>query len=400
VSQLSVVTLSEISESINYGYTASATEDPIGPKFLRITDIVPDSIEWRSVPYCQIDDETRQKYSLVAGDIVIARTGATVGYAKMIRKNVDAVFASYLVRFRIDRRKADWRYVGKLVESTLYKAYVLSQVGGAAQPNANAQILGGFKFKLPSQKVQDKIACILCNYDDLIENNRKRIALLEDAAREIYKEWFVRLRFPGYENAEIINGMPEGWEKRTAIDLMQVMSGGTPKTTIPDYWDGEIPFYTPKDSTVESYVIETEKTITTTGLANCNSRLYPKDTIFITARGTVGNLNMSYRPMAMNQSCYALVGKPGYPQKYLFCMLKDAVQHFKQHASGAVFDAIVVDTFKLIPVVVPCDHLVQEFERIAQPIYAQVGTLLEQNIRLSEARDILLPRLMSGEIEV
>lgn len=400
MSQLSVVTLSEISESINYGYTASATEDPIGPKFLRITDIVPDSIEWRSVPYCQIDDETRQKYSLVAGDIVIARTGATVGYAKMIRKNVDAVFASYLVRFRIDRRKADWRYVGKLVESTLYKAYVLSQVGGAAQPNANAQILGGFKFKLPSQKVQDKIACILCNYDDLIENNRKRIALLEDAAREIYKEWFVRLRFPGYENAEIINGMPEGWEKRTAIDLMQVMSGGTPKTTIPDYWDGEIPFYTPKDSTVESYVIETEKTITTTGLANCNSRLYPKDTIFITARGTVGNLNMSYRPMAMNQSCYALVGKPGYPQKYLFCMLKDAVQHFKQHASGAVFDAIVVDTFKLIPVVVPCDHLVQEFERIAQPIYAQVGTLLEQNIRLSEARDILLPRLMSGEIEV
>ncbi len=95
-------TLADVCESVRYGYTASASEDEIGPRFLRITDIVPDSLDWESVPYCAIDDEDRERCALAPGDIVVARTGATVGYAKLIREPVDAVFASYLVRFRVD----------------------------------------------------------------------------------------------------------------------------------------------------------------------------------------------------------------------------------------------------------------------------------------------------------
>ena len=131
--------------------------------------------------------------------------------------------------------------------------------------------------------------------------------MLEQSARLLYKEWFVRLRFPGHERVKIKDGVPEGWEKLSAFDAMDVQSGGTPKTGTMEYWNGKIPFFTPKDATSHVYVLKTEKTLTEKGLKSCNSKFYPKDTIFITARGTVGNVNLAQADMAMNQSCYALL---------------------------------------------------------------------------------------------
>ena len=148
------------------------------------------------------------------------------------------------------------------------------------------------RFALPVHDTPARIADILSAYDDLIENNRRRMALLEDAARQLYREWFVRLRFPGHEHTRITNGVPEGWEKGTAFAAMEVLSGGTPKTTVTDYWDGEIPFYTPKDAADTPYVVQTQRSITDLGLKNCNSRLYGPNTVFISARGTVGKLNL------------------------------------------------------------------------------------------------------------
>ena len=279
-------------------------------------------------------------------------------------------------------------------------SYLKQNAAGAVFNAIVISTLSGTPISFPSIEQQIRIASILSAYDDLIENNRRRMKLLEESARLLYQEWFVRLRFPGYEHTKIKNGVPEGWEKVTALDAMNVMSGGTPKTSNSEYWDGEIPFYTPKDSVAECYVIETEKHLTEAGLKKCNSKLYPKDTVFITARGTVGNMNLAQRPMAMNQSCYALSGREGLPHKYLFCALKDAIQHFKQHASGAVFDAIIVDTFKLIPFVIPDPKIVKLFEESIGPIFQQTENLLLQNQKLKAARDILLPPLMNGEIEV
>jgi len=134
--------IAELCESIDYGYTASAEVEDVGPKFLRITDIVPTIIDWSSVPYCQIEDDRLFKFRLSEGDIVIARTGATVGYAKRLHKrHPEAVFASYLVRLRL-KPDMDNLVVGVFVESEDYKAYVQSRVGGAAQPNANAKVSG------------------------------------------------------------------------------------------------------------------------------------------------------------------------------------------------------------------------------------------------------------------
>lgn len=225
------------------------------------------------------------------------------------------------------------------------------------------------------------------------------MALLEEAARQLYREWFVRLRFPGHEHTRITNGVPEGGTRPPRLRLWR-SSVGDAKDNRCRLLGGEIPFYTPKDASDAPYVLQTERSITELGLKNCNSRLYERDTVFISARGTVGKLNLASHPMAMSQSCYALVGKGHVSQLFLFCALGEAIDYFKQHAVGAVFDAIVVDTFKLIPFTVPDEKLVRRFEDAAVPMFRQIANLMEQNQKLRAARDLLLPRLMSGEIAV
>ena len=147
-------TLADLCVSIDYGYTTSGEQEQIGPKFLRITDIVPDFIDWTSVPHCLIEDQKREKFLLREGNIVIARTGATVGYAKRLHKrHPEAVFASYLVRLRF-KPEVDTLMMGIFVESQDYKKYVQSRIGGAAQPNANARVLSGASILVPPKHRQ------------------------------------------------------------------------------------------------------------------------------------------------------------------------------------------------------------------------------------------------------
>lgn len=153
--------LLELCESVDYGYTASAERETVGPKFLRITDIVPEFIDWATVPHCAIEGDRLAKFRLACGDIVIARTGATVGYAKRLHKRLpDAVFASYLVRLR-PGREIDDLILGVFVESQAYKAYVKSRVGGAAQPNANAQVLAAAEIVVPTPTVQNDFRALV-----------------------------------------------------------------------------------------------------------------------------------------------------------------------------------------------------------------------------------------------
>jgi type I restriction enzyme S subunit len=154
--------LGELSDSIDYGYTASAEPEEIGPRFLRITDIVPDFIDWSAVPYCPIDESRLEKFRLIEGDIVVARTGATVAYAKRLHKRHPvAVFASYLVRFRL-MREVSSVMVGVFVESDDYKRYIHSRVGGAAQPNASAPVLAAAQMLIPPPALQ-------IGFHDLVE---------------------------------------------------------------------------------------------------------------------------------------------------------------------------------------------------------------------------------------
>ena len=180
--------------------------------------------------------------------------------------------------------------------------------------------------------------------------------------------------------------------------LIDVLGGGTPKTGNPDFWDGPIPFFTPKDVGTP-YTFQTEKYITESGLTHCNSRLYQKDTTFVTARGTVGKVSLAGTPMAMNQSCYALASETVDPLLVYFYVLK-AVASLKHKASGAVFDAIVTRDFDGETINVLSDDDAKSVLAIIKPMMEAIHNNSEENIRLAALRDSLLPRLMSGELDV
>lgn len=180
--------------------------------------------------------------------------------------------------------------------------------------------------------------------------------------------------------------------------MLQVLGGGTPKTSEPSFWNGTIPFFTPKDVGF-TYAFVTEKTITPEGLNHCNSRLYPLNTVFVTARGTVGKVSLAGCPMAMNQSCYALVGKD-IDQLLAYHYTLVTVDKLKHKASGAVFDAIITKNFETESVSKISDGDADTFLAIAKPLYETILSNCLENQRLTSMRDALLPQLMSGKIDV
>ena len=330
---------------------------------------------------------------LSAQDIVISARG-TVGELAMLpfpmslnqscfglRARCDADFLYYLLKVKVAefKQRANGGVFGTIIRTTFDKV----------------------KCRIPdSLECQHRIASILSAYDSLIENNTKRIRLLEKMAENLYKEWFVRFRFPGYEKAEMENGLPKGWKKVRYSDCVDVMSGGTPKTDMVDYYNGSIPFFTPKDASSGFFSFATMTTISEKGLANCNSKFYSKGTIMITARGTVGKVNIIDVPMAMNQSCFALESKTICSNFYLFFSIRNATERIKKMANGGVFDTIIVKTFDYIPLVIPNHELLISFDQKISSIMNSISCLAKQNSLLARRRDLLLPRLMSGKLEV
>lgn len=192
----------------------------------------------------------------------------------------------------------------------------------------------------------------------------------------------------------------ESSESALLIDIVRILSGGTPKTKNSEYWEGgSIPFFAPGDVTNSIYTLVTEKHITESGLNNCNSALYPVDTVFLTARGTVGKVAMAGRPMAMNQSCFAFAGIK-VPQTVVFQVIKGAVRSLKAKANGATFAAINTRDLKDEEVSILSSERMAIYDRWAKPLHEMVRSNEEESLRLAALRDALLPKLMSGEIDV
>lgn len=339
------------------------------------------------------------RYGLTHGDIVMCE-GGEPGRCAIWKDAVPGMMIQKALHRIRPHDCLDYRYLFYFFLHTGRIGGFAPFFTGATIKHLPRQSLAKLEIEFPQRLIQERIADILFAYDTLIENNQRRLALMEESVRLLYREWFVYLRFPGYQHTRISDGVPEKWERRTAFDSIQVLSGGTPKTSMPDYWYGDIPFYTPKDAIEGIWVTDCERAVTQLGLQNCNSKLYPKETVFISARGTVGKLNMAQRPMAMSQSCYALMGRDYLTQPFVYAAMQSAVSALQQQAVGAVFDAIVVDTFKRINLLIPPPTLMHLFEQSVRPMFDQVENLTQQNQKLRVARDLLLPRLMRGEIVV
>ena len=272
-------------------------------------------------------------------------------------------------------------------------------VTGCAQPKLNQENLRNIEIELPSHI--DRIASILSSLDRKIELNNKINADLEEMAQAIFKNWFVD--FEPFKDGKFVDSelgmIPEGWKVGRLTDVIKLMPGGTPKTSEPLYWDnGTIPFFSPKDVN-GVYCFATEKHITEAGLNKCSSNLYPKDTIFITCRGTVGKVCLAACDMAMNQSNYAIKAIDGYSQYYVFFLVKSVVERLIKKSNGAVFSAITSKDFDE-EILIPSQKAVEDFANVIDGFFRRIFTIGTESSRLSLLRDTLLPRLMSGELEV
>ena len=384
------------------GPHSTPKESDSGPIFLGIKNVRDGSLDLSDIRHVSERDFPKwtKRVTPQPDDIVFSYEATLHRYA-IIPEGFKGCLGRRIALIRPNPQKAEHKFLLYYFLSHKWRKVVEgSVISGATVDRIPLIRFPDFPVSLPPLNIQQKIAAILSNYGDMIENNLRRIELLDQSARLLYEEWFVRLRFPEHERVRVKDGVPDGWKRATAFDVMEVHSGGTPRTGTPEYWDGNIPFYTPKDAHKYAYVLETQKTLTDAGLSKCNSKLYPKNTVFITARGTVGNVNLAQSSMAMNQSCYALKGKGRVSQFFLFCAIRNSIEQFHQRAVGAVFDAIIVDTFKSIPFLLPGDETIRSFEQMVSLVFRQIENLLVQNQKLKQARDLLLPKLMNGEITV
>lgn len=368
-------------------------------KYLANVNVRWGSFDLDNLAEMRFEDDETERYGVRYGDLIVCEGGEPGRCAIWKDEVPNMKIQKALHRVRVLPEKADAFYL-------LYWFMYAGQRKELEQYFTGATIkhMPGDKLKqvvvvLPDLPTQHRIASILSAYDDLIENNRRQIKLLEEAAQRLYREWFVELRFPGHENVKIVDGVPEGWRRKPFSQMVTIMSGGTPKTDNKAYYGGNIPFYTPKDSDGAFFAYSTQTYITEEGLNNCHSPFYPEGTIIITARGTVGKTTILGVPMAMNQSCYALKCEQYSMPYYLFFSLNEEVRKLKAMANGGVFNTIIVKTFDNISMFEPESSVVSHFHELVSTYMESIKLKMKQQQRLIEARDRLLPKLMSEEME-
>jgi len=340
------------------------------------------------------------KSRLLGGEIIISNVGAyagTVFFAPKLNIPMTLGPNSIMLNFKNGN---DFFYYW--LKSPFGKYSLDSLITGSAQPKFNKTSFRKMSIPVPPLDEQKKIANILSSLDDKIELNNKINDNLEKQTQAIFKSWFAD--FEPFQNGEFADSelgmIPKGWKVGKFTEIIYVLGGGTPNTQNELYWNGTIPFFTPKDATDSFFTLSTEKYITNEGLNKCNSKLYPKFTVFVTARGTVGKVAIAGKNMAMNQSCYALIGKGSYEQFFVYCFTIKAINNLINKANGAVFSALVTRDFDSEYVVIPPSDIANEFNKTVSPIFNMMLMNTDQNRILMETRDSLLPRLMNGDIKV
>ncbi len=316
----------------------------------------------------------------IPGDILFVNKG-TPGRVCLVPDPVDFCIAQDMIALRADESKIYPKYLFAVLRSREIQQQIYNTNVGDVIPHFKKQFLNQLLIPIPERSIQESIGDLYYVLSLKAERNKKINDNLQQQAAALFSSLYDRT------NTEV-----------RFTDLIQILGGGTPKTGENTYWNGNIAFFTPKDVGTP-YTLSTEKTITEEGLSHCNSRLYPVNTVFVTARGTVGKVGMSGVPMAMNQSCYALVGKETHQLLVYFYTLK-TVDRLKHKASGAVFDAITTRDFESEQIMKLSDEDAKSFLCIAAPMFQKVLDNGIENQRLSTLRDSLLPKLMSGEIDV
>ncbi len=419
------LTLADVSSDVSYGYTESATDERIGPRFLRITDIQDGTVDWSTVPYCPISESNIEKYKLEYGDIVVARTGNSTGENYIFESDEKAIFASYLIRFRITPEKAVPHFVWYSMRSSHWWAFINGSKTGSAQPGANAKVMGRFPLRLPPLSEQRAIAYILGSLDDKIELNRQMNQTLEKMAQAIFKSWFidfdpVRAKAEGrdtglpkeiadlfpdsFEDSEL-GEIPKGWEVRQASEVADVAIGKTPPRKEHKWFSkssGDIRWVSIRDMGKSGvFVNETSEYLTEDAVTKFNIRLIPNDTVLLSFKLTLGRVAITVGEMLTNEAIahFKVLAAQRISSHYLYCYLR-CFNYNLLGSTSSIATAVNSKIIKVMPILIPEDGLLNEFDSRAYSIFDQIKDNTFEIMTLSRIRDTLLPKLISGELPI
>jgi len=296
----------------------------------------------------------------------------------------------------IDFKGNDPRFSSYFLRNVL-KGY---QSEKAAIPGVDRNVLHEIKVHLPSLPEQLRITEILSTYDDLIDNNRRRMALLEDSARQLYREWFVRLRFPGHEHTPTVDGVPQGWERVRIDALGTVLTGKTPSTKDADNYGGDIPFIKTPDMHGNAFVLRAETYLSEKGAKLQENKFLPPGALLVSCIGTVGVVSITSELCQFNQQINAVIPVEYFLRYYSYFALKELKPRLDAIGGGVTMANVSKGKFESMDVLRPASTLLRSFDEFTSPVFNQIKTLGQQNQKLRQARDLLLPRLMSGELAV
>jgi type I restriction enzyme S subunit len=342
----------------------------------------------------QLNEAELSSMLVEPGDLLFARQSLVLSGAGKCSIVVDAseptTFESHLIRVRLKRDIAYPPFYHYYFKSP--SAGVKAIVTQGVQAGIRGSDLKALPVRVPPISEQERIAEFLSAYDDLIENNRRRIALLEEAARMLYREWFVHFRFPGHEHVKIIDGLPEGWERRTLIDLAEVVMGQSPESKFYNEAGDGLPFH--QGVTDYGFRYVTHRTYST-----AITRLGQAGDILLSVRAPVGRINLTRDNIVLGRGLSAIRSRAGH-QSFLFYALKNHFYAEDIIGTGAIYAATNKKELEGQLLVLPPNALLREFEDQGSQIDRQIENLTAQVDKLAQARDLLLPRLMNGEIAV
>ena len=303
---------------------------------------------------------------------------------------IDACFPDSIMGFVLYETEADVRFVKYSFDMLQRECKQISQ--GTAQDNLSWEKLSTITFPAPNIEIQRKIADILSAYDDLIENNQKQIKLLEEAAQRLYKEWFVDLHFPGWEETKIVDGVPEGWRKVQLLEIADIVMGQSPKSEFYNTDKQGLPFHQGVSSYGTRFVVDDTYSTAFTKIAEAGSILF-------SVRAPVGRLNLTKNKIVIGRGLSAINHKTGL-QSFMFYMLKETFYKDNIVGNGSIFASISKNELLSQEFIIPNDELSKRYNAIVLDIDKKIESLDSQLQLLTEARDRLLPKLMSGEVEV
>lgn len=374
-----------------------ATEHP----YLRVVDFIDGGIDRSNIKY--IDKETFdyiKRYTIDRNDIYISIAG-TIGRVGVVPDDLSGANltenAAKITKISVD---VDHRYLMYYLQSPVGQGAIRNRTGGTSQPKLALYKIADIDFPCPPLTTQQSIASILSAYDDLIDNNRRRIHLLEQVVRLLYKEWFVHLRFPGHEHVTITDGVPEGWTPATIADIGEVVTGKTPSKKKESYYSDDIPFIKTPDMHSNTLVIKTEESLSQEGANSQANKTLPPRSILVSCIGTVGAVAFNSSNAQTNQQINAIVPRTESLRYWAFFMAKDLKPMLESIGGGVTMANVNKSKFSSIKVIIPSALILDQFNSFVTMQIDQIEQLALMNLQLTQARDLLLPRLMNGEVAV